>query len=129
MLDSAEAAGIVHLLGTKFRWSTGQALATRAIRSGVIGEPRLATFLLQLPTLADPTGEVPTWWGDANEGGGWLGAFASHVIDQIRVTLGEFEALLEDREPVPIYLDRELVTSTVGELARQALARIPRQEP
>ena len=93
MLDAAEAAGIVHLLGTEFRWSTGQALATRAIRAGVIGEPRLATFLLQLPTLADPAGEVPSWWSDAREGGGWLGAFASHVIDQIRVTLGEFEGV------------------------------------
>jgi hypothetical protein len=36
----------------------------------------------------------------------------------------KLETLLEDREPVRIYLDRELVPSTVGELARQALAGI-----
>ncbi len=93
MLDAAEAAGIVHLLGTEFRWSTGQAVATRAIHAGVVGEPRLATFMLQLPALADPSGEVPSWWSDASEGGGWLGAFASHVIDQVRMTLGEFEGV------------------------------------
>ena len=54
MLAAAESAGIVHLLGTEFRFATGQALATRAIAEGVVGEPRLATFLLHLPTLADP---------------------------------------------------------------------------
>jgi len=28
MLEAAEAAGVVHMLGTEFRWSTTQALAT-----------------------------------------------------------------------------------------------------
>lgn len=93
MLEAAEKAGVVHLLGTEFRWATGQALATRAVHDGLIGEPRLATFVLQMPALADPAGEVPAWWGDAGDGGGWLGAYASHVIDQVRVTLGEFEGL------------------------------------
>jgi predicted dehydrogenase len=93
MLDAAEAAGIVHLLGTEFRWASGQALATRAVRDGAIGEPRLATFLFQMPALADPKAEVPGWWGDAAQGGGWLGAYASHVIDQVRTTLGEFEGV------------------------------------
>ncbi|MHC4220443.1 MAG: Gfo/Idh/MocA family protein, partial [Planctomycetota bacterium] len=92
------------LLGTEFRWATGQALATRAIRDGAIGAPRLATFVFHMPALADPAAEVPAWWGDAAEGGGWLGAYGSHVVDQIRTTLGEFEglsaslALLSDRE-------------------------------
>jgi predicted dehydrogenase len=93
MLDAAERAGVVHTLGTEFRFATGQALATRAIRAGVVGKPRLATFLALLPALADPKGEVPAWWGDASEGGGWLGAFASHTIDQMRATLGEWAGL------------------------------------
>ena len=77
MLEAAEAAGIVHMMGTEFRYSTTQALATRAVRAGVIGEPRLATFILNVPVLADPAGEVPNWWSSANQGGGWLGAFGS----------------------------------------------------
>jgi predicted dehydrogenase len=89
ILDAANAAGVVHMLGTEFRWATGQALMARAVRSGEIGEPRLATFLLHIPLLADPSAEVPAWWSDANEGGGWLGAHATHVIDQVRTTLGE----------------------------------------
>ncbi|MBW2497987.1 MAG: Gfo/Idh/MocA family oxidoreductase [Deltaproteobacteria bacterium] len=90
MLEAAERAGVVHLLGTEFRWATGQALATRAIAQGVIGEPRMVTFLFQMPGLAAPDAEVPDWWRKEEEGGGWLGAYASHIIDQVRVTVGEF---------------------------------------
>jgi len=90
MLDAAEKAGIVHLLGTEFRFATGQALATRAVRAGAIGEPRHATFVFHMPALADPTAEVPGWWTESGEGGGWLGAYCSHVIDHMRVMLGEF---------------------------------------
>ncbi len=93
MLEAAERAGIVHMLGTEFRWSTGQALAARAIREGVIGEPRMATIIMNVPVLADPSAEVPDWWSDAGQGGGWLGAYASHIIDQVRSTLGEFEGV------------------------------------
>jgi predicted dehydrogenase len=91
MLDAANAAGIVHLLGTEFRWASGQASAARVIARGDIGTPKLATFLLHIPMLADPAGEVPSWWGTASEGGGWLGAQAAHVIDQIQYMLGAIE--------------------------------------
>ena len=61
----------------------------RVVRAGEIGEPRLATFLLHIPLLADPASEVPEWWSDKSQGGGWLGAHAAHVVDQVRCTLGE----------------------------------------
>jgi predicted dehydrogenase len=93
MLAAAESAGVVHLIGCEFRFAPGQALLARVVRSRAIGEPRLATFLLHIPLLADPDAEVPLWWSDAAEGGGWLGAQASHVIDQIRCTLGEFASV------------------------------------
>ena len=32
---------------------------------------------------------MPEWWGDRDQGGGWLGAHGSQVIDQLRVMLGE----------------------------------------
>ena len=89
MLDAADAAGIVHLLGTEFRWSTGQASMARIVARGEIGTPKLATFILHIPMLADPAGEVPAWWSDAAQGGGWLGAQAAHVVDQVQYTFGE----------------------------------------
>src|SRR5437868_3218579 len=105
MLDAAEAAGVVHLLGTEFRWATGQALAARAVAEGAIGEPRLATFLLHVPLLADPAGELPGWWADADAGGGWLGAQAAHVVDQVRTTLGEFDGVSAS---LPLVADRSM---------------------
>lgn len=93
MLAAAEKAGVVHVMGAEFRYSAGQALATRAIRDGAIGKPRLATFMLMHPGLADPASEVPAWWGVEADGGGWLGAYASHVIDHMRTMLGEWEGL------------------------------------
>jgi predicted dehydrogenase len=89
MLDAADRAGVVHLLGTEWRFGTGQAQLARTIRSGVIGEPRHALFELQLPTHADPSAELPDWWQLESEGGGWLGAHGSHIVDQVRSTLGE----------------------------------------
>ena len=93
MLEAAEKAGVIHLLGAEFRWAAGQALLNRIVHDGAIGEPRLATFLLHLPILADPSGALPDWWADAEQGGGWLGAHAPHVIDQIRVMLGEIDGV------------------------------------
>jgi predicted dehydrogenase len=93
MLDAAEAAGVVHMLGTEWRFGTGQATLARAVHDGVIGVPRFGLFALQLPTLVDPAAELPDWWELESEGGGWLGAHGSHVIDQIRTTLGEVEAV------------------------------------
>jgi predicted dehydrogenase len=89
MLDAAERAGVVHLLGTEFRFAPGQAQLTRTVRSGTIGAPQLGLFEMHLLLLADSAAEVPSWWQLASEGGGWLGAHGSHVIDQVRSTMGE----------------------------------------
>jgi predicted dehydrogenase len=93
LLAAAQKAGVVHFVGTEFRFAPGQALLTRVVRAGAIGSPRLATFMLHIPLLADPGAEVPPWWSDAAQGGGWLGAQGSHVVDQIRTMIGEFESV------------------------------------
>jgi predicted dehydrogenase len=89
LLDAAERAGIVHLVGAEMRFNPGQALLARVVRDGAIGNARLATFLMHIPLLADPAAEVPAWWSDTATGGGWLGAHAPHVIDQVATTVGE----------------------------------------
>jgi predicted dehydrogenase len=105
LLAAAEAAAVVHLLGTEFRFDAGQALLARTLESGAIGEPRLATFLLHVSTLADPRADVPDWWADGRQGGGWLGAHGSQVIDQIRFALGDFEAVSAS---LPHVADRQM---------------------
>jgi predicted dehydrogenase len=91
VLEEAERAGIVHVLGTEFRFDTGQALLARTVSNGAIGKARMAMVFMHVPSLADPSAELPDWWAAADEGGGWLGAHGSQVIAQIRATLGEFE--------------------------------------
>jgi predicted dehydrogenase len=93
VLAAAEAAGIVHLLGCEFRWDAGQALLAQAVQGGEIGAPRMATIMLHVPMLAHSSAEVPDWWADADQGGGWTAAHGSQIIDQVRMTLGEFESV------------------------------------
>jgi predicted dehydrogenase len=90
MLTAATDAGVTHLVGHEFRWAVDRATVGRAITSGAIGDPRFATFVSYVPLVADPGAKVPAWWFDPAEGGGWLGASGSHVVDQIRAWLGEF---------------------------------------
>lgn len=99
MLQAAERHRVIHLIGTEFRFATGQALLRRTVAEGAIGQPRLATFMLHMPLLAGPAAEVPQWWSDARQGGGWLGAHAVHVVDQIRSTLGEFRGCERRTQP------------------------------
>lgn len=91
--EAAESAGVVHILGTEFRWDAGQATLARAVSGGLVGQPRMGTWLMHVPMLADPDAVVPDWWAAADERGGWLWAHGSQLIDQIRVTLGEFAAV------------------------------------
>ena len=91
--EAAEKAGVVAMVGTEFRFDAGQAMLARSVASGAIGEPRLATVILHVGVLADPKALIPAWWRDAGQGGGWLGAHGSQVIDQLRFTLGEFESV------------------------------------
>jgi predicted dehydrogenase len=93
MLDAAERAGVMHLVGNEFRWLPERAVVARAIRQGLVGEPRFMTLSQYISFVADPGAKMPKWWFDAEAGGGWLGASGSHIIDQVRTWLGEFASL------------------------------------
>jgi predicted dehydrogenase len=93
MLAAAEAAGVVHMLGAEFRFDTSQALLRRVVLDGTIGTPLHFLRIHHQPGLQDPTEKLSDWWEDAGQGGGFLGAFGSHMIDQVRSTLGEIESV------------------------------------
>jgi predicted dehydrogenase len=93
MLAAAEQAGVIHLVGHEFRWQPDRAIVARAVADGLIGKPRLISLVNYLPFLADPAAKMPRWWFDSEAGGGWLGASGSHIVDQVRTTVGEFASL------------------------------------
>jgi predicted dehydrogenase len=105
MLDAAEAAQVVHLVGHQFRWQPERALLARVIADGQIGMPRLATLIHYLSLVADPDSKMPAWWFDPASGGGWLGAHGSHYVDQIRAMLGEFASV---SAALPVVSDRKV---------------------
>lgn len=92
MLAAAEAAGVAHALGAEFRYDSAQALLSRLVREGAIGEPLMFHRIYQQPG-GDPTEPLAEWWTDAAQGGGFLGAFGTHMIDQARATVGEIVAV------------------------------------
>lgn len=93
LVAAAERAGIVHMVSHEFRWLPERAMFGRAIADGLVGEPRFLVLDQFLPFCADPAARLPKWWFDKEAGGGWLGASGSHLIDQIRCWLGDFESL------------------------------------
>ena len=93
MLEAAQRAGIVHLVGHEFRWTPDRAVFARAIAEGLVGIPKLAIVAQYMGLVASPDAKMPRWWFDEQAGGGWLGAQGSHIIDQVRTAVGEFVSL------------------------------------
>ena len=91
MLTAAEAAGVTHLVGNEFRFAPERAVIGRAVEQGRLGAVRILSLVSFVPLVADPAARTPPWWFDPAAGGGWLGASGSHVVDQVRAWLGDFE--------------------------------------
>ena len=105
MVAEAERAGVTALLGHEFRWAPERAVVGQTIAAGRIGTPRFATFVQYLSLVADPETPVPKWWFDPAQGGGWLDASGSHLVDQVRTWLGDFATLSASLDVVS---DREV---------------------
>lgn len=92
MLAAAEKAGVIHMLGAEFRFDSAQALLRRVVQDGTIGDPLMFSRIYQQPGGGEEE-PLADWWIDAAQGGGFLGAFGTHMIDQVRSTLGEVKAV------------------------------------
>lgn len=93
LLSMAEDAGRVHMLGHEFRFMPERATAARALAEGMIGEIRAISFVQLLPHIPHNEDQMPEWWFDPAEGGGWLGASMPHLADQLRQSAGEMTSL------------------------------------
>jgi predicted dehydrogenase len=89
MLAAAHARpGLLALIDHELRFLPAVRHAKRLIVEGAIGAVRYAENRLVSSGRADP--QRPwTWWSDAEQGGGALGAIGSHQVDTLRYLLGE----------------------------------------
>jgi predicted dehydrogenase len=102
MRERARAAGVLALVDFEFRRLPVRAELARLLRERAIGELRhvhqsgIADFLYRID------GSYGAWWYRRESGGGWLGAAASHDVDNLRFLFGEIAevcALLDTRVP------------------------------
>ncbi|WP_327010506.1 Gfo/Idh/MocA family oxidoreductase [Dactylosporangium sp. NBC_01737] len=101
---AADAAGVIALVGTEFRWDPTVEAVRDAIAAGRVGRPHTATIVRSYPMLAAADASAPGWWFDPARGGGWLRANGTHLLDQVQLWLGpivEVSATLGQAVPRP----------------------------
>jgi predicted dehydrogenase len=96
MTAAAAAAGVIAIVGHEFRWAPAIEAIRIAIHEGLIGDVHTATMTRFYPILAAPDALAPAWWFDQERGGGWLRANGTHLIDQLRMWLGDFAQVSAD---------------------------------
>ncbi len=89
MAAAADAApGQFALVDHELRFTPVRRKARELIASGAVGRVLMVTARVANRMRVDPT-RPWSWWSDAEQGGGILGAIGSHVLDGVRWILGE----------------------------------------
>jgi predicted dehydrogenase len=81
MRDAAHDAGVPHFLNFEFRFNDSWSQLKELADSGAIGVPRHLSWTFFGSGLR---GRQLGWINDAERGGGWIGAYGSHLIDFTR---------------------------------------------
>lgn len=85
MRDRAREAGVPHFLNFEFRCSDSWARLKELADAGAIGTPRHLNWSFFGSGLR---GRTLGWINDRDLGGGWIGAYGSHLIDFTRHLFG-----------------------------------------
>lgn len=88
MVDLAREAGVVNLVNYEFRCHPVRARLRALVRSGAAGAVEHVQWSSWLSAWRTPVRRYG-WVFDAELGGGWVRAYASHGIDFVRWTFGE----------------------------------------
>ena len=92
MLEAASRAGVVHVVDHELRFNPNRRKINTLIAGGFIGRPRHVLITVIGSGRNDPN-RAWDWWSDGAQGGGLLGAQASHQIDLLRYWLGDVDAV------------------------------------
>ncbi|MDA8047750.1 MAG: Gfo/Idh/MocA family oxidoreductase [Actinomycetota bacterium] len=88
MRDLAAAAGTAHLINFEMRYDGTRQRIRRLVLEGAVGRPEHVVVSAHLALSRQPLRSYG-WLFDADRGGGWIGAWGSHLIDFLRWTFGE----------------------------------------
>jgi predicted dehydrogenase len=91
MCDLASGSPGVHLLNFEMRFDPVQERLRSLILDGAVGVPEHIQYTTYLAISRVPLRPYG-WLFDSELGGGWMGAWGSHVFDFIRWTFGEVVA-------------------------------------
>ena len=88
MLAAAKASGRLHLIDHELRFHPRRRRLAERMREGFTGRLWSLDYRSAGSFRVDPN-RPWTWWSDATQGGGVLGALGSHAVDTIRTFAGE----------------------------------------
>ncbi len=92
LLAARAAGGRLALIDHELRFHPGRVALRELIAQGALGTIHHVTYIVRSPSRRDPS--IPwSWWSDAEQGGGALGAIGSHAIDALRVLAGGIAAV------------------------------------
>lgn len=83
MADRARAKSLLALIDHELRFLPGRLKMREMVQRGEIGKIKHAGVLFRSDSRADPN-RPWNWWSDKKQGGGALGAIASHIVDGFR---------------------------------------------
>jgi len=87
MTEKAKEKGVLALIDFELRFQQGRQKAFELLRGGEIGKIRHAKYNFRAPQRGSL--DIPwNWWSDKTQGGGAVGAMASHIIDSFYFYLG-----------------------------------------
>jgi predicted dehydrogenase len=83
MIEAARAAGVLALIDHELRFLPGRRKMRELVQGGAVGKIKHAGVTFRSDSRADPA-RPWNWWSDEKQGGGALGAIASHIVDGFR---------------------------------------------
>jgi predicted dehydrogenase len=83
MADRARDKKLLALIDHELRFLPGRLKMREMVQSGELGKIKHASVLFRSDSRADPI-RPWNWWSDEKQGGGALGAIASHIVDGFR---------------------------------------------
>jgi len=86
MADRARDKDLLALIDHELRFLPGRLKMRELVQGGELGKIKHASVLFRSDSRADPN-RPWNWWSDEKQGGGALGAIASHIVDGFRWVL------------------------------------------